>query len=311
MRIVKVMTPLVPVLFGLFLLPRRKSGGIILFLEGPAMNRARFLWPLLLLLGLPAQAQDTVPQSYGGRDMLVLAPTQLPPPGARALVLVLHGGLGNAGRIADNQAESGLNMNAVAARDGFIVAYLNGTPVTRFLGGKFLGWNAGGGCCGVPAGKDVDDVAYINGAIAYLSGKYGIAPGRVFGMGHSNGAMMVQRMACQTKAFAAIVAVSGPLNIRDAQCPAAAGARILAIHGADDKNVPLAGGVGPRGLSRVDFNSEDNAQRAFTRAGARYTLQVVPGADHFLNHIDEAIMKAEGVSISQKAAAYFGLGGKP
>lgn len=271
------------------------------------MNRVRFLWPLLLLLGLPAQAQDNVTQSYGGRDMIVFAPAQLPPPGSRALVLVLHGGLGNANRIAGGQAESGLNMNVVAATDGFVVAYLNGTPVTRFLGSKFLGWNAGGGCCGVPATNGVDDVGYIKGAIAYLSEKYGIAPGRVYGMGHSNGAMMVQRMACETKAFAAIVAISGPLNIRDAQCPAAAGARILAIHGADDKNVPVAGGVGPRGLSREDFNSEDNAGRAFTRAGGHYTLQLVPGADHFLDHIDDAIHKAEGVTIAQKAAAWFGL----
>jgi polyhydroxybutyrate depolymerase len=265
------------------------------------MARLHFLLPGLFL-ALPALAQQAVPQSHGGRDMLVFAP-----PHPRALVLVLHGGLGNANRIADGQAESGLNLNAEAARDGFVVAYLNGTPVTRLLGSKFLGWNAGGGCCGVPFDRNVDDVAYIKGAIADLTGKYGIAPDRVYGIGHSNGAMMVQRMACETRAFAAIVAVSGPLNIRDAQCPAASGARILAIHGADDRNVPLAGGVGPRGLSRIDFNSEANAEQAFTRAGAHYTLEVVPGADHFLDHIDEAIMKTEGISIAHKAAAFFGL----
>jgi polyhydroxybutyrate depolymerase len=279
----------------------------------PVMIRRHFGLLLLAMLAASfsglrqASAQEAVPQSQGGREMLVFAPPHLAPPGARALVLVLHGGLGNAGRIADRQAESGLNLNAVAAKDGFVVAYLNGTPVTRLLGGKFLGWNAGGGCCGVPARDDVDDVGYIQGAIAELSGRYGIAPGRVYGIGHSNGAMMLQRMACETKAFAAIVAVSGPLNIRDAQCPAAAGTRILAIHGADDKNVPLAGGVGPRGLSRLDFNSEENSANAFARAGAHYTLQVVPGADHFLDHIDAAILKAESVTIAQKASGFFGL----
>jgi polyhydroxybutyrate depolymerase len=267
--------------------------------------------PLFALLALflhPAgtgHAQEVATQNYGGRDMLVFVPEKLPPSGSRALVIVLHGGLGNANRIAGKSAESGINMNDVATRDGFIVAYLNGTPVTRFLGSKFLGWNAGGGCCGQSAKNEIDDVAYIQGAIGALSAKYAIAPGHVYGAGHSNGAMMLQRMACQTSALAAIVAISGPLNIRDAQCRA--GARVLAIHGADDRNVPVAGGVGPRGLSREDFNSEENSRRAFTQAGAHYTLQIVPGADHFLGHLDEAIMKAEGVTIAQKAAAWFGL----
>lgn len=271
------------------------------------MNRTRLACLLWLLLAPSALAQDATPQSYGGREMLVFVPAQLPPAGSRALVLVLHGGLGNANRIAEQQAESGLNLNAVAAKDGFIVAYLNGTPVTRLLGSKFLGWNAGGGCCGVPAADNVDDVGYIQGAIARLSQEYGVAPGRVFGIGHSNGAMMLQRMACETHTLAAIIAISGPLDIRDAQCPAAAGMRILAIHGADDRNVPLAGGVGPRGLSRLDFNSEENSRHAFAQAGAHYTLQVVAGADHFLDHIDAAIRKSEGVTLAQKAAAYFGL----
>jgi polyhydroxybutyrate depolymerase len=280
------------------------------------MTKARFsLCALMLcaLLGIslhltgPARAQEVVTQAYGGRDMLVFVPSRLPPAGTRALVIVLHGGLGNARRIADKSAESGLNLNDVASGNGFIVAYLNGTPVTRFLGGKFLGWNAGGGCCGQSARNAIDDVAYIQGAIGYLSGKYGVAPGRVYGIGHSNGAMMAQRMVCETRVFSAIVAISGPLNIKDAHCPAASGSRILAIHGADDRNVPVAGGVGARGLSREDFNSQENSRRAFTQAGAHYTLQIVPRADHFLNNLDAAILKTEGVTIAQKAAAWFGL----
>ena len=51
-------------------------------------------------------------------------------------------------------------MDEVAKKSGFVVAYLNGTPVTRMLGADKLGWNAGGGCCGVPAENNVDDVGY-------------------------------------------------------------------------------------------------------------------------------------------------------
>jgi polyhydroxybutyrate depolymerase len=256
-----------------------------------------------------ALARDVVVDRYGAREMLVYAPAQLPPAGSRALVVVLHGGLGNAQRIESKQAENGLNMDAVAERNGFIVAYLNGTPVTRRLGDRFLGWNAGG-CCGESAANRIDDVGYIAGAVAYLADKYGIDRNRVYGMGHSNGAMMTQRLMCETNLYAAAVAISGPLDLDTAGCPAAKGKRILAIHGADDQNVPVQGGAGAKGLSRADFKSEAYAQQIFTAAGATYTLDIVKGADHALPHIDEAVRNRDGLSIAERSARFFGLAGE-
>lgn len=256
---------------------------------------------------IPAQAGEPTTDSYGGRDILLHIPAGLPPAGSRALVVVLHGGLGNAERIASRQAESGLNMDAVADNDGFVVAYLNGTPVTRRLGDKFLGWNAGGGCCGVPSQRSVDDVSYIMGAVAYLSSKYGIDRTRVFGIGHSNGAIMTQRMICETGLYAAAVSISGPLGKDTSACPAARGRRILAIHGADDQNVPIDGGRGTKGLSNTDFGSEAHARDVFVRSGASYTLQIVDGADHFLDHIEAAVMRSEGMTIAEKSARFFRL----
>jgi len=254
-----------------------------------------------------AVAADVTTLSFGGRDLLVHVPRTLPAPGSRALVLVLHGGLGNASRIVDRRAEGGLNMNAIADREGFVVAYLDGTPVTRRLGGRFLGWNAGGACCGQSAANDVDDVGYIRGAVDELVARYDIDRARVFSMGHSNGAMMTQRLLCETTIVAAGVAVSGPLNLDVARCPAARGHRVLAIHGEDDRNVPVAGGVGERGLSRVAFRSEAASQRSFVDSGASYTLQVVPGADHALAHIETALEASEGLTIAEKSARFFGL----
>jgi len=275
---------------------------------------------LLLLLLLPlaalalspalaAPAGDTT-DSYGGRTMILHVPATLPASGPRALVIVLHGGMGNADRIAGQQAESGLNMDAVADRQGFVVAYLNGTPVTRFMGAKFLGWNAGGGCCGQPGQNGTDDVAYISGAVSYLAGKYGVDRTRVFAIGHSNGAMMTQRMVCETRVFASVVAISGPLNLDTTQCPSARGLSVLAIHGADDRNVPIAGGKGSKGLAQVAWKSEAQSQAVMTASGARYTLQVVPGADHMLDHIGAKIQQTEGVSIGEKAARAFGIAGR-
>ncbi len=273
-------------------------------------GRAWALAACLLLLGTwaaVAEAHDSVVETYGARRIIVHVPDNLPAPGSRALVIVLHGGLGNADRIASQQAESALNMDAVADRNDFIVAYLSGTPVTRFLGSQFLGWNAGGGCCGQPAERGTDDVAYIKGAVHHLAAEYGIDPARIYGTGHSNGAMMTQRMVCETHLYAAAVAISGPLNLDVATCPAARGTRILAIHGADDQNVPINGGVGERGLSRVAYKSEAGSQQVFIRSGAAYTLQIVPGADHKLDHIDAAIRKTNGVTIAEESARFFGL----
>jgi len=259
-----------------------------------------------LLAVSPAAARELAVVPFGGRDMLVDVPADLPPAGTRALVVVLHGGLGNARRIASGEAESGLNLNAVAERNGFVVAYLNGTPVTRRMGDRFLGWNAGG-CCGMSAENGIDDVAYIRGAVDDLARRYGIDRARVFGLGHSNGAMMSERLACETTLYAAVVAISGPLQVETSRCASAAGRRVLAIHGADDQNVPVGGGAGTKGLSGTVFRSQASARQVFVASGATYDLQVVPGADHALVRIDGAIQKSEGVTLAEKSAAFFGL----
>jgi len=262
---------------------------------------------LLSSLACAAPATERVSvENYGGRSMIVYVPSRLPPPGARALVIVLHGGMGNARRIAAAQSESGLNMNSLAEEYGFVVAYLNGTRVARRLGPNRLGWNAGG-CCGLPAANNIDDVGYIQGAVDTLVAKYAIDRSRVYGMGHSNGAMMTQRLLCETHLYAAGVPISGPLNLDTENCPGARGNRILAIHGADDANVPIAGGRGTRGISNAVYNSEDRTRLVFTHAGASYDLEVVKGADHKLEHIDAAIQQSEGQSIAEKAAKFFGL----
>ena len=266
-----------------------------------------FLATTLLLALYPARA-ELIRERLDGREGLVFLPSRMPPKGQRALVVVLHGGLGNAQRIADSEpGERGLNLNTVAEKNGFAVAYLNGTPVARLLGVDKLGWNAGGGCCGLPAALGVDDVAYIQSAVATLSAEYGIDPQRVFGIGHSNGAMMTQRLLCETSLYAAGIAISGPLNVSTSACPAARGRRVLAIHGAEDRNVPVAGGRGSQGLSKVAYSSEEQSRQVFTQSGARYELQIVAGADHQLAHLDSAIQQSEGQSIALKAARYFGL----
>jgi len=122
--------------------------------------------------------------------------------------------------------------------------------------------------------------------------------------------MMTQRVLCETDLYQAGVAISGPLNLPVTHCTAARGKRILAIHGADDQNVPIAGGRGTQGLAQVAWSSEERAKQVMTGSGARYDLQIVPGVDHLLDHLSAAIAKSEGVTIAKKAAIFFGLAGK-
>ena len=235
---------------------------------------------LALAIALPALTRaDPTTQTYAGREAIVYAPAHMPAAGSRALVVVLHGGMGSAQLISSRQAEGGLNLNAEADKDGFVVAYLNGTPVARFLGPRHLGWNAGH-CCGLPAESKVDDVAYIQDAVGQIASQYGIDPHKIYGVGHSNGAMMTQRMMCETTLYAAAVAISGPLETDATTCPAAKGKRILAIHGANDQNVPMEGGKGSKGVSKVSFNSEAATAKVWMDSGAIYELTLVPEAGH-------------------------------
>jgi polyhydroxybutyrate depolymerase len=264
---------------------------------------------LLYASGTSAATQGVTEDNCEGRSLMVYVPARLPAEGTRAIVVVLHGGLGNAQRIVSGQSESALNMDAVAEKAGFIVVYLNGTPVTRRFGPDKLGWNAGGGCCGQPAENNVNDVRYIRGVVAHLASRYGVDQNRIYGMGHSNGGMMTQRVMCETGLYAAAISISGPLNLESANCSAARGKRILAIHGEEDSNVPIAGGRGTQGISQAVYNSEERTRQTFLSSGTSYVLLVVKGADHRLDHIEEAIQRAEGQSIAEKAAKFFALMG--
>jgi poly(3-hydroxybutyrate) depolymerase len=252
-----------------------------------------------------ATLQGEVTLHFQGRDLYLHVPASLPPEGERALVVVLHGGMGNAERLVAGGAEKGLNLDAAADAHGFLAAYLNGSPVTRRLGDSFRGWNAGE-CCGYSAEANADDAGYIAGAVRLLQEKYGAAPAKTFAVGHSNGAMMILRLLCESDVFAAAVPVSGALELEASACPRAAGKAILALHGEEDENVPYAGGRG-KGLSRTDFRSQEYTKGVFLRSGARYTLQRLPKAGHRFEEIDAAIRAGEGVSFAEKAARFFGL----
>jgi len=147
----------------------------------------------------------------------------------RPLVLVLHGFGGTA---ADMERRTRATFDALADRDGAVVAYPEalGSP-RRWTDG----WS------GAPGAALPDDVRFLSTLIDTLAAELGIDHRRVFAAGLSNGSSMVYRLACERPDLvAAIAPVSGGMP-PDVAKPCAAGApvSVIAMHGTDDPMVPF------------------------------------------------------------------------
>lgn len=222
------------------------------------------------------------------------------------LLVVLHGGMGNA-----KQIQEYIGLEPYADKYGFLIAYMNGSPVTKVLSAKRAGWNAGD-CCGQPQEKNVNDVAFISNAIKQITSKYNIDIQRIYGTGHSNGAMMTYRMLCETNLYQGAAIYSGTLAIDIDRCPMAAGKPILALHGAKDKNLPPEGGHTKSGLNKkTNYRSQDYTISVFKNSGANYTHIMLPNAAHKPETINADLLAIEGVSLPQKIVSFLHLDNMP
>jgi polyhydroxybutyrate depolymerase len=204
-----------------------------------------FATVLLLLLGVGGGALAAAPGSIppGGRQTLihdgiarryvVRTPSGLAQHDGRVpLVLVLHGGGGNAGN-----AERMTGFTTKAEKEGFIVVYPEGTGRFRK---KHLTWNAGH-CCGIAMERHADDVGFIGALIDKLLADYPVDPKRIYATGMSNGGMMTHQLGIalsdRLAAIAPVVATLFGDEIRPSH-PVSA----LMINGLRDKSVPPEGG---------------------------------------------------------------------
>jgi polyhydroxybutyrate depolymerase len=174
------------------------------------------------------------------------------------LMIVLHGGLGNAQAINENTG-----MDEIAEKERFVVAYPNGTELPSGPKNRRT-WNAGE-CCGAAAQRKIDDVGFIEKVIQQIGQAYGTDSRRVYVAGMSNGGMMAYRLAREIPdKIAAIAAVSASLTVEDID--RARNVAVLHIHGSDDKFVPVAGGIGEKSLAGVSFRPLADTIRLITRA---------------------------------------------
>jgi polyhydroxybutyrate depolymerase len=208
----------------------------------------------------PAGVIESSIRTPDGRDRTyrLFVPTSLPSGRNVPLVVAMHGGTGWGAAMA---AISG--YDAIATREGFVVVYPDGVG-TGADGDAFRTWNAGA-CCGPAMNQNVDDVTFIHQLVDHIDERYPIDGQRIFGIGHSNGGMLAYRLACENPGrFAAFGLQAGTLGVD--RCAPTRPTSLMHLHGTDDQNLPIDGGVGPASISGVDYRSAAESLQMLTAA---------------------------------------------
>ncbi|GAB3954528.1 PHB depolymerase family esterase [Spirosoma harenae] len=161
---------------------------------------------------------------------------------ALPLVIALHGGGGSGQQFATQS-----KWSEKADQEGFIVVYPDGVQNPGVL--RLRTWNAGA-CCGQAAStQHIDDVGFIRQLIDNLVKTYPIDAKKVYATGHSNGAMLCYRLACElSEKLTAVAANAGTMQVQS-PCNPKRLIPILHVHSTRDNNVPYTGGIGSRSLN--------------------------------------------------------------
>jgi polyhydroxybutyrate depolymerase len=151
---------------------------------------------------------------------------------AYPLIVLLHG-YGANGFVQDAL----FGFAQLADARGVFVAHPDGT----LDAGNSRFWNATDACCD-NGHTGVDDVAYLNALVDDMEATFNIDTKRVFFAGHSNGAFMSHRMACDAAGrIAGIVALAGDVWQDPSKCNPSAPVAVLQVHGDADSVVPYDG----------------------------------------------------------------------
>ena len=189
-------------------------------------------------LGIDATpSQDAGAQPWAplvtARPYVVKQPANYDAAKAWPLVLMLHG-YAESALFIDGWFHFGSTVDDL----GFLLAMPEGTADAT--GMRF--WNASETCCDL-YGSGVNDVAYLQAVIDDMAFKFNVDPARIYVVGHSNGAFMAHRLACESAdRIAAIVAVSGAAFKDIGKCKASQPVAILQVHGTLDAVISYLGG---------------------------------------------------------------------
>ncbi len=169
----------------------------------------------------------------GARPVTIQVPTTYNAYRPAPLLVILHG-YGANGFVQEQY----LGVGPLVESEGILIIAPDGTMDST--GSLF--WNATPACCNFD-GSSVDDVGYIRGLIADIRHDYNVDRQRIYLIGHSNGAFMAHRMACEAaQDIAAIVSLAGATFKDAADCMPSEPVSVLDIHGDADVEVLYEGG---------------------------------------------------------------------
>ncbi len=158
--------------------------------------------------------------------------------GPRDLVLVFHGSKQDG---STHRTFTGRAFDALALRDGAVVAYLDGYRSN---------WNDARRESFFPARVEgIDDVAFTRAVIDLLAETHAVDTRRVFAVGYSNGGQMVMRLVHETPTvIAGAVVVAATLPTPESLLLTAPSAPptpmpVVLIQGTKDPIVPYTGGT--------------------------------------------------------------------
>jgi polyhydroxybutyrate depolymerase len=173
----------------------------------------------------PGSSTQTIRVGTASRSYLLVVPAGVVAGTPTPVVLALHGG-------SDTAQNAQRYMGLGGGQRPAIYVYPQ-APYWPEAGG--VGWNVD------PAGVDLP---YFDALLADLGNKHCVDSGRVFATGKSNGAFMVNALACfrpgMLRAIAP-VAGGGPQGSR-CTAPTSRGPAVMIVHGAADTAVPLRSG---------------------------------------------------------------------
>ncbi len=175
------------------------------------------------------------PTPFGGsRPVQLYVPSGYSPATPAPLVILLHGYGASGG-------EEDIYLDGHAAAEGSTALYMHPDGTVDASGSRF--WNATNACCNF-YGSAVDDVAYLASLVSEVEGRYSVDKKRVFFFGHSNGAFMSYRMACdQAGTVAAIASLAGATWLDTSKCEPSEPVSVLEVHGTADTEIAYDGGT--------------------------------------------------------------------
>ncbi|MFO0681853.1 MAG: alpha/beta fold hydrolase [Sandaracinus sp.] len=205
----------------------------------------------------PRDAGPRYDVGTAARPAIVTLPTAHDGTTRLPLIVMLHGY-----GVSPALEDAYLHLSAVTRDKGFYLVAPSGTDDDRGM----LDWSDG-----ITGTTGADDVAYLTTILDHAEAMLPIDTSRVYFFGHSSGAFMAYRMACdRADRITAIAVLEGGDYESEFQCFPSRPVSVLHMHGTADQQLPYGGVAG------VYAGAVETTQRWARRDSCDVTMSHMP-----------------------------------